>query len=569
MKGLAIAALAALCTAAATAQAPASEDTSCTMCHADADLFEPDQIAILADFADDVHAAVGISCHDCHGGNPDPALGDDMDRSMDPDFSDNPYLGTWSADRIPSACGRCHSDAAFMRTFQPDARIDQEAEYRISGHGLALAGGDREVATCVSCHSAHGIRRVTDPAAPVYPTRLAEMCGGCHSDAERMSGRLLADGRPMPVDQEARWSISVHARALHDRGDLSAPTCNDCHGNHGAAPPGFDSLSFVCGQCHRREADIFRASPKIAGLEQHAEYMEDAESCADCHEEPEPQVGLESHARLVGCSACHGNHAVLRPTVAMLAPLPDTPCAFCHADSGPESVVGLEESRREEFEQSRDELVSEGRSRGFEGIDLFDWLVDLAPRLPVHTRTVAGESGEARLRPEFERLFDKFRIGKTHVRYTDPSTGRSTSLAIRRCSHCHAEEPLFADAPEGLRVSAGIMDLTRQLTGQIGRAERTLLAARRGGVQTREAQLAVDRAVDAQIELEALVHTFSLDEEGELHRKSEEGRSLAAEAIVAADDTVAELERRRRGLAVALALIVLVLVALGIKIRQL
>ena len=73
------------------------------------------------------------------------------------------------------------------------------------------------------------------------------------------------------MDQLARWQQSVHARALVERGDLSAPTCNDCHGNHGAMPPGVESVTFVCGQCHGREASLFRASAKHEGFVAHNE----------------------------------------------------------------------------------------------------------------------------------------------------------------------------------------------------------------------------------------------------------------------------------------------------------
>ena len=60
----------------------AADDTSCTVCHSDADLFEEDALAIVADWAKGVHAAVGLSCHDCHGGNPSLALADEVMRRL-------------------------------------------------------------------------------------------------------------------------------------------------------------------------------------------------------------------------------------------------------------------------------------------------------------------------------------------------------------------------------------------------------------------------------------------------------------------------------------------------------
>ena len=101
-------------------------------------------------------------------------------------------------------------------------------------------------------------------------------------------------GGPLPTDQFALWRRSVHAGALLDKGDFSAPTCNDCHGNHGAAPPGIDAIVNVCGQCHGREARLFRGSSKHQGFVEHDELMADAgdAGCAACHEAPEPQAEL-------------------------------------------------------------------------------------------------------------------------------------------------------------------------------------------------------------------------------------------------------------------------------------
>ena len=68
-----------------SAAAEGIPETSCTDCHADPDLFDEDAFD-LEEFAEDVHAEVGLSCQDCHGGNPDLKI-DDPDLAMDPDFT--------------------------------------------------------------------------------------------------------------------------------------------------------------------------------------------------------------------------------------------------------------------------------------------------------------------------------------------------------------------------------------------------------------------------------------------------------------------------------------------------
>ncbi len=564
-------ALALLGAAAGAARAQGSEPaaTSCTVCHADAELFEGEALAVVAAFADDVHAEVGLSCHDCHGGDPDPALADDMFAAMDDALPVNPYRGVPERTAIPGACGRCHSDPVFMRRFDPGARADQEEQYWTSHHGLALARGDAAVATCVDCHGAHGIRRPEDPASRVHATRVADTCAGCHADPGHMAGRTLPDGRPLPVDQHARWRQSVHAQALLERGDLSAPTCNDCHGNHGATPPGVGAVAFVCGQCHGREAELFRASPKREGLLAHGELLADAgvEGCAACHGDPEPQAALTDVRSLVECETCHGNHLVVRASVALLSPLPETPCAFCH--QGVELGEVEVERRRRHYLETEHALVARAAAEGLEGDDRFDWLIDQALALPFHTLPADAAGGEPPApRPEFGRLFDKFRIGKTSYRYLDPATGAPAVARVRRCAACHAAEPVLADQPTGLTTAHELSRRMRELTALTAGAERVLLAARRGGVEVRDGLAEAEQAVAAQIGLEALVHTFSAAEGGAFDQQHEAGLAHARAAFAAGREALDELAARRRGLAVALAIIVLCLIGLALKIRQ-
>ncbi|MBK5258705.1 MAG: cytochrome b N-terminal domain-containing protein [Thermoanaerobaculia bacterium] len=510
--------------------------TSCTECHAGNDQTKA--------FANDVHATVGLSCHDCHGGNPDPALGADRDAAMK-------GVIVPKRTQIPEFCGRCHSSAEFMKRFNPAARVDQVTEYWSSRHGHQLKKGEDRVATCVDCHSTHGILRRTQPESPVHPTRVAQTCSRCHSNAALMSAFKL------PSDQFSRWRVSVHASAMFDKGDLTAPTCNDCHGNHGAAPPGVDRVSFVCGQCHLREAELFRKSKKHEQWTLHNEMTEGA-ACSTCHEGKRASLQL-SH--FTECVTCHENHGVVRPTVAMLGVLPETPCAFCHDGVGPLAQrVAEPEKKAERYRLFRAALLKEAAGLGLEGDRRFDFLVDRALKLPTHLMQVrAGEP--ARLRPEFSRLFDKFRIGKTHYTYRDVVSGRDVSVPVRRCDDCH-------DATEGAgHVNAvNYLNSTRGLTSMIARSERILLAAQRGGVEVRRVRSALDSAVDAQIELETLVHTFSAEP---VAAKQKEGLQHAQTALVAGQSALDELSYRRRGLFVALGIILLALVALAVKIHTL
>jgi len=243
--------------------------------------------------ATDIHAKFGLSCADCHGGD---RTSDDGDEAMSPTIG---FVGRPSPKDLPAFCGKCHSDAGYMKRFNPAVRVDQVAEYATSVHGTRLAGGDTNVATCISCHGVHGISSVKDSRSPVYPTNVASTCGRCHSDPKRMAPYDI------PTDQAQKYASSVHAHALTKKQDLTAPTCNDCHGNHGAAPPGVGSVANVCGSCHARQSELFEQSP---------------------HKEPFEESSI------AGCVACHSNHSIKQPTDALIGTSSASACVACHSE---------------------------------------------------------------------------------------------------------------------------------------------------------------------------------------------------------------------------------------------
>lgn len=271
---------------------PAATADNCATCHlatGDERLEKPAKA-----YADDIHRAKGFGCVACHGGNEKEAGMEAMDPGKG-------YIGKPGRTQIVQVCARCHADATFMKRYNPSLRVDQATEYATSVHGRKLvAADDPKVATCVSCHPAHAIRPPSDPKSSVHPLRVAETCGACHGDPKYMEGRRI------PTDQLAKWRDSVHGKAMIAKGDLSAPTCNDCHGNHGAAPPGVSWVGNVCGQCHTVMADLF-------GKSVHAKAFVDMGS--------------------PGCATCHDNHAIRPAGDAMLGVGGEAVCATCHGEA--------------------------------------------------------------------------------------------------------------------------------------------------------------------------------------------------------------------------------------------
>jgi hypothetical protein len=351
--------------AVVTILVPANAGDECLTCHS-ALGDKPSQLYLT-----DIHYRKGISCAGCHGGN---AATSDMDSAMDRNagflgvprgdsislvcsgcHSDAEKMKTWNAklptDQLESleasvhgklgiqgsgriaqcttchsvhnivavsdptspvypthvvaTCTRCHNNAVYIREYNPSLRVDQLEKYRTSVHGMRNAKGDAKVAECASCHGSHDILSTKDVRSRVYPTNIPETCGRCHSNSEYMKEYHL------PTDQLEQYRRSVHGIALLQKHDPGAPACNSCHGNHGAAPPGLESVSNVCGTCHALNADLFSASPHKRAFD-------------------------ERH--LPECETCHGNHGVTAATDTLLGVGPGSTCRRCH--SAQENAAG-------------------------------------------------------------------------------------------------------------------------------------------------------------------------------------------------------------------------------------
>jgi hypothetical protein len=270
-----------------TSSALAQSPNTCLVCHSALD--PPFQVT-EEQFARDIHSQKGLTCVSCHGGDPTKADMDAMSKAAG-------FRGHIERNRIPELCGHCHSDGAFMRQYNPSLRTDQLAQYKTSVHGQRLARGDTKVAVCIDCHGVHDLRPASDPKSKVNPLNVAETCSRCHSDAAYMKPYNI------PTDQFAKYSLSVHHEAMAVRGDLSAPTCTTCHGNHGAAPPGVGSVQNVCSTCHVFQAQMYEKSSHKAAFQA---------------------------AHLPGCVVCHSNHDVRIPTDAKLGTGPEGVCMQCH-----------------------------------------------------------------------------------------------------------------------------------------------------------------------------------------------------------------------------------------------
>ena len=247
------------------------------------------------------------------------------------------WKGKIERKQIPELCASCHADAERMKKYNPGLRVDQFQQYKTSVHGMKWAKGDSKVAVCTDCHGVHDLRAPSDPRSTVHPTNIATTCSHCHADAEYMKPYGIK------TDQFANYEQSVHHDAMVVRGDLSAPTCTTCHGNHGATPPGVANVTAVCSNCHVFQAQLFETSP---------------------HKDAFAAMGLP------GCVTCHSNHAIKHPTDEMIGTGPKAVCTNCHTegDAGATQAEAMHNQLTELASAiaASDELLGRAERQGME-----------------------------------------------------------------------------------------------------------------------------------------------------------------------------------------------------------
>lgn len=268
-------------------------------------------------FKQDIHSQSGLSCVDCHGGD---ATSDDEAVAMNPKRG---FVGVPTKRSEPEFCGKCHSDPKYMRRYNPSLPTDQVEKYWTSRHGQRLKIGDEKVAVCASCHSAHGILPSNAPKSSVYPINVPSTCASCHADETYMSEYGI------PTNQYSQYvdSSNVHGYALLVNRDIASPVCNDCHGNHGALPPGVETVALVCIQCHTFNGQLYLESPHHEAYD-----ILEIPACAFCHQ-ASPDVN-EPLARI---------HTIVSPSYNLVGTQENAVCVQCHSqgDNGWETAAQI------------------------------------------------------------------------------------------------------------------------------------------------------------------------------------------------------------------------------------
>src|SRR5262249_17848903 len=191
-----------------------------------------------------------------------------------------------------NTCISCHAD---IGPKHPDDNVPVKAatcsgchqaqweSYGASVHGMALARGEKNAATCGDCHDGHTVMPPASPLSPLYFANLAPTCGACHEQAAK--------------DVEE----SVHGKAVA-AGHRDAPTCTDCHSEHKIV--GLKSTSTLkissdfCSKCHASE----RLNTK---------YNLPADRVKTFFESYHGLAAQYGSTLAANCASCHGFHKIL------------------------------------------------------------------------------------------------------------------------------------------------------------------------------------------------------------------------------------------------------------------
>jgi len=235
------------------------DSTGCFLCHSE----------IRAKYKLSIHYSESVSCSGCHGGN-ETVL--DVKKAHLRDFR-----GRFTKRDIIEICSKCHSLAEKMAPY--GIPFNQKELYMMSTHGKLLFK-NKNVPVCSDCHGYHEIYKTQDKMSPVNKTKVSYLCGNCHKT------------------QLENYTKSIHY-ALVKEGKKNSPTCVDCHGSHGAYPPGYRDIDKICGKCHEEARENFLESPHYRAFLEMG--FKECETCHDNHKVEKVNINLWDDK----CSSCH------------------------------------------------------------------------------------------------------------------------------------------------------------------------------------------------------------------------------------------------------------------------
>jgi hypothetical protein len=181
-------------------------------------------------------------------------------------------------------CKRCHYSGNPVGA--PQGVLYDQFEQSV--HGVEVLKGNAKAPVCQDCHGTHDITPPDSASSSMYKLNRPKTCGRCH------------------VDIYATYKESVHGEALA-KGNLDAPDCSSCHGEHNIRPPSDPTsqvspanVAHTCSNCHGPVGVV-------------AKYGIKTDRTATFEESFHGIARVMKNMTVANCSSCHGFHDVRRP----------------------------------------------------------------------------------------------------------------------------------------------------------------------------------------------------------------------------------------------------------------
>jgi len=225
-------------------------------------------------------------------------------------------------DKVP-VCIECHQPHEVRRVFYAEGMSNQECLACHRERDLTAVHDDGERSLFVDAEQLHG------------SAHQGIACIQCHTGASPVHDRpcdtvtATIDCSICHAEVVATFETGTHGQ-LHQRGDPDAPTCQDCHGQHGVlprqdsdSPTSPRNVSTLCGRCHGPDGVADLRHPHTGTnmvenyqLSVHGRALEKgglvvSATCTDCHTAHHmlPPENLDSSINRTKitetCSQCH------------------------------------------------------------------------------------------------------------------------------------------------------------------------------------------------------------------------------------------------------------------------